>query len=174
MQNVQQILLSDPLVKLVQKENFVGWIYSIDYDSAFIMTNDLWKAEALGIPHNCFLVASSFNPDDFAKVAESDREVLLLRVIGLNLRGASRLEGPNIPIVSVSLTRVCAGRLPWDSSCIRNARIGSISSRRRRGDAGRLKLFCHNSLNRGLSNEGNFTSKSAIESTKTPYNSCVQ
>jgi hypothetical protein len=31
MQNVQQILQSDPLVKLIQRENFVGWIYSIDY-----------------------------------------------------------------------------------------------------------------------------------------------
>jgi hypothetical protein len=82
MQNVQQILQSDPLVKLVQKENFVGWVYSIDYDSASVMTNDLWKANTLGIPHNCFLVASSFNPDDFAKVTEADREVLLLRVIG--------------------------------------------------------------------------------------------
>ncbi len=82
MQNVQQILQSDPLVKLIQKENFVGWIYSIDYDTALVMTNDLWKATALGIPHNCFLVASSFNPDEFAKVQFADREVILLRVVG--------------------------------------------------------------------------------------------
>jgi hypothetical protein len=96
-----------------------------------------------------------------------------MRVPGLNLRGALWLEVLNFPTVSVSLPRVCADRPPRDSSCIRKARIGSISSRRRRGDAGRSKLFRHNSLSRGLSNECSFTSKSAIGSTKTPYNSCV-
>ncbi len=82
MQNVQQLLQSDPLVKLIQKDNFVGWIYSIDYDTALVMTNDLWKARALGIPHNCFLAASCFNPDEFANVQFADREVILLRVVG--------------------------------------------------------------------------------------------
>jgi hypothetical protein len=82
MQNIQQILQSDPLVKLIQRENFVGWVYSIDYDTAMVMTNDLWKANSLGIPHNCFLVAASFNPDEFAKVPFADREVILLRVVG--------------------------------------------------------------------------------------------
>lgn len=82
MQNVQQLLQSDPLTKLIQNENFVGWIYHIDYDTAFVMTNDLWKANALGIPHNCFLVAASFNPNEFASVSAADREVILLRVVG--------------------------------------------------------------------------------------------
>lgn len=82
MQNVQQILQSDPLVKLIQKENFIGWVYSIDYDHAWVMTNDVWKANSLGIPHNCFLLAASFNPDEFAKVPAAEREVILLRVIG--------------------------------------------------------------------------------------------
>lgn len=59
----------------------MGWIYAIDYDSALVMTNDLWKANALGVPHNCFLIAASFNPKDFAKVLVADREVILLRVI---------------------------------------------------------------------------------------------
>jgi hypothetical protein len=82
MQNVGQVLQADPLVKLIQKDNFVGWIYRIDYDEALLMTNDLWKAQALGVPHNCFLVAARFNPEEFQKVAEEDREVILLRVVG--------------------------------------------------------------------------------------------
>lgn len=81
LQNINQILQDDPLVKLIQKENFVGWVYGIDYDTAQVMTNDLWKANALGVPHNCFLVATSFDPDQFAKVSVEDREVLLLRVV---------------------------------------------------------------------------------------------
>ena len=70
------------LVKLTQSDNFVGWVFSIDYDTALVMTNDLWKAKASGIPHNCFLVATSFNPKKFASAGEDEKEVVLLRVIG--------------------------------------------------------------------------------------------
>lgn len=80
MQNVNQVLQKDFLPQLIQQKNFVGWTYAIDYETALVMTNDLWKANALGIPHNCFLVAATFNPEEFAKVPEADREVLLLRV----------------------------------------------------------------------------------------------
>ena len=82
MQNINRILQTDPLVQLVQKENFVGWVYSIDYDRALVMTNDLWKANAKGIPHNCFLVAASFDPERFVQTPEADKEVVLLRVVG--------------------------------------------------------------------------------------------
>jgi hypothetical protein len=46
------------------------------------MTNDLWKMRAKGIPHNCFLVAASFNPEEFSKVSNEEKEVILLRVVG--------------------------------------------------------------------------------------------
>jgi len=70
------------LVSLVQKDCFVGWVYGIDYDTAKIMTNDLWKAQVNGIPHNSFLVATAFDPDRFSSAAPADQEVILLRVIG--------------------------------------------------------------------------------------------
>jgi hypothetical protein len=82
MPNINTALQNDPLVKLVFEEIFVGWVYSIDYDTAFIMTNDLWKSQASGIPHNCFLVAATFNPQEFSKTAEAEKEVILLRVVG--------------------------------------------------------------------------------------------
>lgn len=82
MQNINKVMTSDDLVKLVQSNNFVGWIYRIDYDTAWLMTNDLWKVEVLGIPHNAFLVAASFNPGNFAATTEEEREVILLRVVG--------------------------------------------------------------------------------------------
>ena len=78
----QQIAQGSDLVKLIQTENFVGWIYEIGYDAARVMTNDLWKANALGVPHNCFLLATAFNPEAYAEATEEEREVLLLRVIG--------------------------------------------------------------------------------------------
>lgn len=82
-QNIaSEMVKGDPLVKLVQEDNFVGWIYRIDYGTAYVMTNDLWKAKALGVPHNCFLIAASFNPNKFSQVPAEEREVILLRVVG--------------------------------------------------------------------------------------------
>lgn len=81
-QTAGQLLQDNPLVQLVQAQNFVGWIYSIDYDRALVMTNDLWKAVALGVPHNCFLIASTFDPSRFNESHEDDREVIVLRVVG--------------------------------------------------------------------------------------------
>ena len=43
MQNINQILNTDILPRLIQEDNFVGWTYAIDYEYAFVMTNDLWK-----------------------------------------------------------------------------------------------------------------------------------
>lgn len=82
MLNANRILSSDPLAKLIQPENFIGWSYSIDYEYALIMTNDLWKAKALGVPHNCFLLATSIDPSNFGQTPEEDKEIILLRVLG--------------------------------------------------------------------------------------------
>jgi hypothetical protein len=45
------------------------------------MTNDLWKARVNGIPHNCFLVATTFDPDKYTDTKTIDKEVILLRVV---------------------------------------------------------------------------------------------
>ena len=82
MENINQILRSGDLAQLIQPDYFVGWIYAIDYEFAYVMTNDLWKHRAHGIPHNCFLVAASFNPESMAQVPEAEKEVILLRVVG--------------------------------------------------------------------------------------------
>ena len=66
---------------LVQPENFVGWVYYIDYKKAQILTNDLWKYQTRGIPHNCFLIAAAFSPEE-KNINELDNEVILLRVTG--------------------------------------------------------------------------------------------
>ena len=80
--NQMNQLATDDLCKLIQKDNFIGWIYSLDYDNALVVTNDAWKNQVKGIPHNCFLVATSFSPDNYAQVDPIEREVILLRVIG--------------------------------------------------------------------------------------------
>ncbi len=82
MLNANLILKSDPLAKLIQPDNFIGWTFAIDYEYALVMTNDLWKARALGVPHNCFLIATSIDPNHFSQTAEEDKEIILLRVLG--------------------------------------------------------------------------------------------
>ena len=75
-------LAKDELIELIQEDNFIGWVYSIDYDKALIITNDRWKNKVKGVPHNSFLVATSMNPTNDSDTPESDKEIILLRVIG--------------------------------------------------------------------------------------------
>ena len=81
MQDISQDSDRNILLQLVQTEYFVGWVYAIDYEYAYVMTNDLWKQKALGIPHNSFLVAASFNPTNLEVIPIEELEVILLRVI---------------------------------------------------------------------------------------------
>lgn len=75
-------LAKDELLALIQRKNFVGWVYSIDYEKALVITNDSWKSNVKGIPHNCFLLATAFEPDKYGETDEIDKEIILLRVIG--------------------------------------------------------------------------------------------
>ena len=52
----------DPLAQLIQEDQFVGWVFQIDYEKAVVLTNDVWKTQANGIPRNCFLLATSIDP----------------------------------------------------------------------------------------------------------------
>ena len=73
---------NDKLSQLIQEENFVGWVYNIDYEKALVMTNDMWKETVNGIPHNSFLLATPFNPKNYGDVRDIDKQVILLRVTG--------------------------------------------------------------------------------------------
>ena len=79
---VDEITKSDALVSLIQKENYVGRIYSINYETALVLTNDKWKRDVNGIPQNSFLIATSIEPENYAKSDPFDQEIVLLRVNG--------------------------------------------------------------------------------------------
>ncbi len=72
----------DHLPSMIQPDNFIGWAYRIDYEHAYVMTNDIWKSKVNGVPHNSFLLASSFVPDTYAATKVAHKEIILLRVIG--------------------------------------------------------------------------------------------
>lgn len=78
---LNEISKDGKLCALIQKNNFVGWVFSIDYEKALLMTNDDWKTKVKGIPHNSFLIATSLDPDKISSADEIDKEIILLRVM---------------------------------------------------------------------------------------------
>jgi len=78
----ERIAGREDLPQMIQIENFVGWVYQIDYENAFVMTNDIWKSKVNGVPHNSFLLASAFDPDTYIQATPAQKEVVLLRVVG--------------------------------------------------------------------------------------------
>ncbi len=79
---LSKIEIKNDLIELVQDDNFIGWIYSINYEKALVISNDEWKYKVRGIPHNSFLIATSFDPKKFNDISEEDKQVILLRVNG--------------------------------------------------------------------------------------------
>lgn len=82
MSKITSDLITDALLSLIQKENYIGRIYSIDYENALVLTNDKWKKLVNGVPQNSFLIATSIEPENYAHLDDFDKEVVLLRVVG--------------------------------------------------------------------------------------------
>ena len=72
-----------PLVKLLGDFDnaFVGYVYGMRFDEVLVLTNDEWKHNVNGLPHNSFLIAAGFNPTRIVDAYVIDQEVILLRVI---------------------------------------------------------------------------------------------
>lgn len=82
--NFSDKVLPNKLMPLLGEfeKNHVGYVYGIDFRMATVLTNDKWKAEVAGIPHNSFLIATAINPQHPSKANEFDNELVLLRVVG--------------------------------------------------------------------------------------------
>jgi hypothetical protein len=66
--------------RLLSHATIVGGIYTMGYDECLVLTNDLWKKQAGGVPQHCFLLATAMIPGQAPDV--EDEEIILLRVIG--------------------------------------------------------------------------------------------
>ena len=66
---------------LLKHATLVGGVYTMGFETCLVLTNDLWKHEAGGIPQHCFLLATAMDPGTAPEVVE-DEEVVLLRVVG--------------------------------------------------------------------------------------------
>ena len=75
---------TNPLIGLLgdYKTSHIGYVYTMNFTEACVLTNDAWKERVSGVPHNGFLVAAAFHPEKMSETHNFDREVILLRVLG--------------------------------------------------------------------------------------------
>lgn len=126
---LQKVVSNNPLTRLIGNldEAFVGYVYRLSYDECLIQTNDFFKQAVNGIPHNSFLLAAGFDPAEFHKTDEIDREVILLRVLGPSPlpqdsdmvrtrieHHQRRLDGERLPVAgNDGLDPMTASELQW-------------------------------------------------------------
>lgn len=85
------LLLDDQLYSLLKEAKMVGYSINLNYSTMTILTNDYWKRECNGIPHNSFLIATAIDVGNLSNINEVDEEIILLRV-------TSEYELPNSEI----------------------------------------------------------------------------
>ena len=66
--------------RLLSDSDLIGGIYTMGFNECVVLTNDLWKSRAGGVPQHCFLLATAMEPNQAPRV--DDEEILLLRVVG--------------------------------------------------------------------------------------------
>jgi uncharacterized protein DUF87 len=77
----EQIVVGDLLItQMLDSASIVGGVYTMGYDDCYVLTNDLWKQRAGGIPQHCFLLATAMVPGTTPH--QDDEEIILLRVLG--------------------------------------------------------------------------------------------
>ena len=72
------------LASLINRDQYIGDLLSLDYDSADILIHDSHRTRVNGVPHGCLLIASRITPDDLpiTDLMDSHASLLLLRVSG--------------------------------------------------------------------------------------------
>lgn len=72
----------DFLSGLIQQSQYIGEVFSLDYEEASLMVHDYARREAGGIPNLSFLVATRFTEGSSIAWSEEWASVILLRVTG--------------------------------------------------------------------------------------------
>ncbi len=66
---------------LIQRQQYVGDVYSIGYESALVQIHDFHRKGVGGIPSLSFLIATRVNPEDPIDYTTEDASLILLRVM---------------------------------------------------------------------------------------------
>lgn len=67
--------------QLLSTASLIGGIYNMDFQRALVISNDIWKKRAGGIPQHCFLLATTLEAGRAGGDPDDD-EIILLRVEG--------------------------------------------------------------------------------------------
>lgn len=67
---------------LIQKEQYIGDVYSINYETALVLIHDFHRRDVGGIPSLSFLIATRIHPNaDNIDYTKEDSSIILLRVM---------------------------------------------------------------------------------------------
>lgn len=67
--------------KLIQEEQYVGDLYSTNYESSKVLVHDEYREKVGGIPSLCFLIATRINLNQEIDFKREDSSIILLRVM---------------------------------------------------------------------------------------------
>ncbi len=67
--------------RLIQKDQYVGEVYSLGYEAALVQIHDSHRRKVGGIPSLCFLIATRINTDKDVDYKQEDSSIVLLRVM---------------------------------------------------------------------------------------------
>src|SRR5262245_38145256 len=79
--NAAQLEATALLGTLIQSEQYVGEVWSINYETAAVQIHDVHRQRVGGIPNNCFLIATRIAPGERIDYRLEDSSVILLRVL---------------------------------------------------------------------------------------------
>lgn len=80
-QNAVELTTKEFFENLIQKDQYVGEVYSISYESALVQIHDRHRMDVGGIPSLSFLIATRINPEQPHDYRTEDACVILLRVM---------------------------------------------------------------------------------------------
>lgn len=111
---------------LVQKEQYVGEVFSLGYETALVQIHDSHRREVGGIPGLSFLVASRIEPGKTFDYRKEDSSALLLRVMD----AAPLPNDDEATRVRVQAARQVAGPAEghWDDSTVMDHHTAGLLS----------------------------------------------
>jgi len=112
--NEDVIRSKELFLQLIQPGQYVGELYSINYESARILVHDHERQSVGGIPSLCFLLATRVNPTaELIDFKDEDSSVIILRV----LDSASLPNSTEAERIRVETAQRISGKidLNWDS-----------------------------------------------------------
>jgi hypothetical protein len=79
--NAAQLEATALLGTLIQNDQYVGEIWSINYETPVVQIHDLHRQRVGGIPNQCFLIATRIAPGNTIDYTLEDSSIVLLRVL---------------------------------------------------------------------------------------------